>query len=165
MTLTAVGLSICFLSFISNQSLFVNCINCTKSSVSAVVPFAMEPNVISANPTNEEKGASAIVSHSSVGNVCYFYKTGYCKMKNKCENRHISEICSNKSPCFGEECTLRHPKPCKYFNLTGKCKFNNKCSYDHKQEVMNPTYEDLEKKVDKLECFINILKEDIEHKI
>ena len=30
---------------------------------------------------------------------------------------------------------------------------------------MNPTYEDLEKKVDKLECFINILKEDIEHKI
>ena len=126
--------------------------NPTMIAGSAVVPVAVESNIQNIN-------------NSNFNNVCYFYKTGYCRMKNKCKNRHIREICSNKSLCFGEKCTLRHPKPCKYFNLTGKCKFNSKCSYDHKQEVMNPTYEDLEKKVDKLECFINILKEDIEHKI
>ena len=57
----------------------------------------------------------------AVENVCRFHKFGFCKFKSDCKNKHIEEICEEKS--CDKKCDKRHPKPCKYFVNFGDCKW------------------------------------------
>ena len=65
--------------------------------------------------------------------LCQHYKTEYCKFKERCKKHHESEACFNME-CDINNCTLRHPKICKYFALQ---KFCNKCAYKHDKDQQN----------------------------
>ena len=101
----------------------------------------------------------------AVENVCRYNKFGFCKFKSNCKNKHIEELCEDKS-CDKMNCDKRHPKPCKYFVNFGDCKLGSICAYAHNQSVhtahnnMKIEIEKLEQKVDRLTMIIKN-KEDI----
>ena len=70
----------------------------------------------------------------AVENVCRYNKFGFCKFKSNCKNKHIEELCEDKS-CYKMNCDKRHPKPCKYFVNFGVCKLGSICAYAHNQSV------------------------------
>ena len=74
--------------------------------------------------------------------VCLFYKYGYCKHKETCRKRHISEIC-DKTSCDILTCVSRHPKICKFYREYGKCKFDP-CAFLHIDQ--NDTIDELKQK-------------------
>jgi hypothetical protein len=76
--------------------------------------------------------------------VCSFFKFGYCKHKEMCRKRHVTEICENSS-CEVYTCMLRHPKICKYLRNYGMCKFDP-CMFSHK--INDTTQKNLEAKLD-----------------
>ena len=61
--------------------------------------------------------------------ICLFYKYGYCKHKDTCRKRHVSELC-DKTSCDISTCSLRHPKNCKWYKEYGYCKFIP-CAFKH----------------------------------
>ena len=78
------------------------------------------------------------------GNVCLYNKFGFCKFKETCKFRHISEKCELES-CKFESCDLRHPKECRFFNQYRRCKFGDYCFYKHKEkETINNFKNDVE---------------------
>ena len=90
-------------------------------------------------------------------NVCRYFKFGYCKFLDMCRLRHISEICRNSS-CEIRNCSLRHPKSCKYFRDYRRCKFGEYCYFAHKESEnensvveIRVKMEDNKKKIDDLE--------------
>ena len=69
-------------------------------------------------------------------NKCKFYKYGYCKIKDNCQNNHVKGECSYGSHCKNiKTCSLRHPKMCKRMVLEGICGFGEKCAYNHKRKI------------------------------
>ena len=62
-------------------------------------------------------------------NVCSWNKFGYYKHREYCRIRHVKELCENYA-CDISNCTLRHPKSCKFYRDYGKCKFNP-CMFLH----------------------------------
>ena len=66
-------------------------------------------------------------------NVCTFNKYGFCRFRSNCRKQHLMEICSNKD-CEIKECSLRHPKTCRYFRDIGFCKFGEWWLFNHNEE-------------------------------
>ena len=88
-------------------------------------------------------------------NVCGFFKYGFCKFKNVCRKRHVSERCQNAS-CEIGSCSLRHPKTCRYYRDIGYCKFGEYCCFNHdssddKVKSIAEKCKKVEEKCDKLE--------------
>ena len=44
--------------------------------------------------------------------LCKFQNSGYCKYKENCKFKHVTEICENK--CDRKTCMKRHQKLCKF---------------------------------------------------
>ena len=61
--------------------------------------------------------------------VCKYWKFGHCKFKDKCRYVHYDALC-NMDNCDVRNCSLRHPKTCRYFRNYGRCKYSP-CSYSH----------------------------------
>ena len=84
--------------------------------------------------------------------LCKFQNSGYCKNKEKCLFRHVTEKCEQK--CDRKVCQKRHQKYCK-FGVS--CRRQNSCEYRHQN-----TSEDLglKAKIEKMESTIKELVEE-----
>ena len=91
--------------------------------------------------------------------VCRFNKFGYCKFGNRCFRKHENEICEN-AKCNSKECSLRHPKNCKYFLDFQYCKFGAYCKFSHPTPITKAT----SKKIDDLKEKLKLLKKEIDAK-
>ena len=90
--------------------------------------------------------------------ACNFHQFGHCKFGAHCHKKHTKETCTN-FPCTLLNCTLRHPKLCRYFLLSGQCKFKEDCSFLHK---MNNKEIELEKQVMNLKEEVEAIKKKID---
>ena len=79
--------------------------------------------------------------------VCSFYKFGPCKFQKKCRKMHVEEKCENLE-YNAKECTLRHPKICRFLRDNKYCKFSEYCSFSH--NVQNVSDEALENEVNNI---------------
>ena len=61
--------------------------------------------------------------------VCKFHKYGHCKFFDRYQKKHSKELCENSNSEI-INCSLRHPRACKFFQAYGRCKFEP-CSYRH----------------------------------
>ena len=95
------------------------------------------------------------------GEICLFYKYGFCKHGDKCNKSHLKEVCL-KRECDSRKCDKRHPRPCKLMMENGFCKFGTKCSYSHRLpkiiEDQNLKIEALERMIENQNETINDLK-------
>ena len=66
--------------------------------------------------------------------VCLHNKFGFCKYGEHCRKEHVEVVCENEE-CTVNECSKRHPRPCKYFREFGKCKFSEICAFSHNVSV------------------------------
>ena len=87
------------------------------------------------------------------GNVCRFFKFGFCKFKLQCRYKHVTEVCDDKK-CIPKTCQKRHPRMCKYFVNYGSCKLGTTCAYAHKIQ-RNEEIGRLEQKLEELTKIIN----------
>ena len=80
---------------------------------------------------------------------CQYYDRGYCKNGKDCQDNHPDKVCPD-SKCFEENCTFRHPNPCKFGQ---RCFFNKKkiCSFSHVTLVSDERFEEMEKRIKNLE--------------
>ena len=69
-------------------------------------------------------------------NVCQYNKYGYRNYGNMCRNQHVETLCENDL-CNVQNCSLRHPRNCKFFCEFGRCKFANYCKYNHETGNIN----------------------------
>ena len=60
--------------------------------------------------------------------ICKYNKFGFCKFGNTCLRKHENTKCENKSIW---NCSLRHPRSCKYFREYKRCKFGDFCKFSH----------------------------------
>ena len=58
--------------------------------------------------------------------LCKFQNSGYCKYKENCKFKHVTEICENK--CDRKTCMKRHQKLCKF---ESRCRRQGECEYKH----------------------------------
>ena len=65
--------------------------------------------------------------------VCKHYQNGFCKYRQQCEKKHISEMCPSSTTCQNMECERRHPRLCRVFARFRHCKFKE-CAYLHVQD-------------------------------
>ena len=65
-------------------------------------------------------------------NVCRKNKYGYCKYGDRCQFKHVKQIC-NDSNCNVFACDKRHPRNCRWFGEYGRCKFTTFCKYKHEK--------------------------------
>ena len=91
--------------------------------------------------------------------VCRHNKFGYCKYGNRCFRKHENDICENVQ-CNGKECSLRHPRNCKYFFEFQYCKFGDYCKFSHVTPIMKET----SKEIDDLKEKLKLLKSEIDAK-
>ena len=68
-----------------------------------------------------------------IENICKHNKFGFCKFGDKCQFRHINDLCLIKN-CNVGACENRHPKFCYYQKNYGRCKFTTFCKYSHEKE-------------------------------
>ena len=97
--------------------------------------------------------------------ICKFHHFGYCKFGDKCEKFHSKETCE-KFPCHDDNCSLRHPKPCKYYSTLGKCKFGTSCGFLHSHVLeicFRKEIESLTNKIDRLKERNNEIIGQFEH--
>ena len=110
-------------------------------------------------------------------NVFTFNKYGFCKFRNTCRKRHISEKCQNRA-CDVRNCSLRHPKICKFYRDIGYCKFGEWGCFVHKTpnddevkrisdklKIMEKKYDDLEKNLIEKDKENKCLGEELDSKI
>ena len=69
-------------------------------------------------------------------NVCSFNKYGFCRFRIACRKQHIMEKCPEKD-CEIKECSLRHPRICRYYRDIGYCKFGEWCLFNHDGQNLN----------------------------
>ena len=60
--------------------------------------------------------------------VCFRFKFGFCKFKEKCVYRHVTLVCDDHK-CDVSQCEKRHPKICKFYRDYKRCKFTIGCMY------------------------------------
>ena len=70
--------------------------------------------------------------------VCSFFQFGHCKLDNRCPQLHNDKKCDVPN-CLAEDCTMRHPKDCRYIRTFGFCKFRLFCSYEHSLQAQVQT--------------------------
>ena len=92
----------------------------------------------------------------ATGNLCRFYKFGYCKFRNNCRSRHVDILCENEN-CDINSCENRHPRVCSFYWDFGRCKFSP-CSYKHVTYHDSAKLEHLEKAVKSKTEIINEMK-------
>ena len=91
------------------------------------------------------------------GEVCQYFKFGFCKFKSKCKRIHFTEECQNNSTCEGKStCQKRHPKNCKRYT-SGNCSFKVDCAYKHQSNIAVLDHSNIEQKVKFLENFVHEL--------
>ena len=61
---------------------------------------------------------------------CNFHQFGHCKFGHTCKLFHTPDTCTTFH-CTDSNCTLRHPKMCKFYARRGWCKFGEECSFLH----------------------------------
>ena len=61
---------------------------------------------------------------------CKYFQFGHCRFGEFCKHRHVKEVCNNEN-CEIVNCTLRHPKECRYIREYHRCKFGDFCNYSH----------------------------------
>ena len=88
--------------------------------------------------------------------ICKFNKFGFCKFRNTCFKKHENQKCEKKN-CKIWNCSLRHPKTCRFFREYKRCKFGEFCKFSHDQLTEKNYSEDIGGMMEKLEC----LKKDI----
>ena len=94
--------------------------------------------------------------------ICNYYKYGYCKFKDDCENEHENKECTNGSLCNEvRACPFRHPRMCKMMIMEGLCKRGQTCAYNHKLRLSHDKEEikSLQEDVKNLNAEINDMKE------
>ena len=91
---------------------------------------------------------------------CKHNKFGFCKFREECRNRHSKEICGILQ-CSGQDCEMRHPRPCRFYSLYGSCKFGDDCEYLHKATESDAAVE-LENRIvaaeERIRALDNLLK-------
>ena len=102
--------------------------------------------------------------------ICKHNQYGFCKFADKCRYHHIQGICTSPQ-CELSNCTLRHPKKCRYFHNYNNCKFGDHCAYDHtlqsngketnKEKDILKVIQDLKDEIDSLKEKNNKLEERI----
>ena len=63
-------------------------------------------------------------------NLCLHNKFGFCKFGEKCFRVHENKVCENDK-CSIQNCSLRHPRFCRYFGKFNNCKFGTYCKFRH----------------------------------
>ena len=82
----------------------------------------------------------------SKSSICYFNKFGFCKFGKQCFRYHEMKVCENVS-CEVVECSLRHPKKCRFYSEYSYCKFGSYCKFSHEKEVTSRDIKLIEKDV------------------
>ena len=85
--------------------------------------------------------------------LCRFQNSGYCKYKDKCIFKHVTEECDDRK-CNRKTCQKRHIKLCRYGN---GCRRQLTCEYKHKA---NSEEAGLKSKIKELEETIKNLVEE-----
>ena len=83
--------------------------------------------------------------------LCKFQNSGYCKYKDNCDYKHVTEQCEEK--CYRKKCMKRHQKLCRY---AMNCKRQATCEYKH-----NPSSEEQSLKA-QIKCLEVTIKELVE---
>ena len=81
--------------------------------------------------------------------VCFKFKFGFCKFKEKCVYRHVTLVCDDHK-CDVSQCEKRHPKICRFYRDYKKCKFTVGCMYKHENQY--EIFEKFEKKLEEIKC-------------
>ena len=90
------------------------------------------------------------------GEVCIYYKYGFCRYKEECMKKHLKQECKELKNCPDKKiCDKRHPKLCKRYVLEGSCIFGKRCNYLHKEKEMSPDQKSLKERVEELEKVVN----------
>ena len=89
-------------------------------------------------------GPKKIVNFKNKSKKCPYYKTGYCKNGEACQDYHPDKVCPDMN-CYEEKCPFKHPNPCKFGQ---RCIFNKKkiCFFSHVTLVSDDRFEPLGKK-------------------
>ena len=86
--------------------------------------------------------------HKNLVKLCRYYRQGYCRKKEKCEFKHVEEICDkflDEGKCADRFCSLRHPKSCKFWVSDPRgCFREENCKYLHNIEKVGSGIKDLE---------------------
>ena len=97
--------------------------------------------------------------------VCHFNKFVFCKFGKQCFRKHEDIICENVR-CKVLDCSLRHPKKCRFFLDYHYCKFGNFCKFLHEAngdekaiETIEKQLKDVKKELDGKEKEIKLLSE------
>ena len=64
--------------------------------------------------------------------ICHFNKFGFCKYGKQCFRYHESKVCEN-ADCEVLQCSLRHPKRCRFYAEYHYCKFGEYCKFSHER--------------------------------
>ena len=62
--------------------------------------------------------------------VCQHNKYGFCKYRDNCKLRHVTDICEDEN-CEAERCLQRHPRQCRFYREYYRCKFGDYCLFSH----------------------------------
>ena len=81
--------------------------------------------------------------------VCFRFKFGFCKFKEKCVYRHVTLICDDHK-CDVSQCEKRHPKICKFYRDYKRCNFTISCMYKHENQY--EIFEKIEMKLEQVKC-------------
>ena len=99
--------------------------------------------------------------------ICQYYNRGYCKHKKDCSKLHSDKVCDD-TDCNEEECTKRHPNPCKF---GFRCIFNKlkKCLYSHvnlapDNDKVNDLVKTMNNKLENFEVKMKLMQKGLDEK-
>ena len=90
--------------------------------------------------------------------VCTHFKFGFCKFGERCNKKHLKEICQTED-CKLKTCNKRHPKICKFFSVNQVCKFGDACCYKHK---LSAHHSNILEQISSLHATISSMSESIQ---
>ena len=96
------------------------------------------------------------------GQICQYYKYGYCKFKKHSRKIHEHGECDALAKCKNIKiCNKRHPKTCQRLSKQKFCKFGLDCAYLHRQveqEAIERHEESVEENIKIMKAEISVLK-------
>ena len=91
---------------------------------------------------------------------CKFNKFGFCKFGKQCFRKHFDEICENVR-CKVTDCSLRHPRRCRFFVDYQYCKFGTYCKFLHKANDDDKSIDAIEKQLKDVKLVLNKKEQEI----